>query len=101
MVTFVTNPLWVLKTRMQLDSTNVHPRPGGPRKPAATAAGSAIAAARSIAKQEGARGFYRGLGPALLLCSHGAVQVCAVHAGAQMLAETCIMQIVSPTYINE
>ena len=72
LVTLATNPIWVLKTRMQLDSTNVHPRTGV-RKPL-NAAGSFVSAVRGIARTEGARGFYRGLGPAVLLCSHGAVQ---------------------------
>jgi solute carrier family 25 (mitochondrial folate transporter), member 32 len=77
MVTFATNPLWVLKTRMQLDSTNVHVRPGAARRIGGTAAGSAAAAVRAIARQDGFSGFYRGLGPALLLCTHGAVQFMA------------------------
>ena len=75
LVTIATNPLWVVKTRMQLDSTNVHPRSGAPRP--RNTAGSFASAVRTIARTEGGRGFMRGLGPALLLCSHGAIQMMA------------------------
>lgn len=78
-VMFATNPLWVVKTRMQLENTNV----------TSAAARAAVAkttlptsltfpgAVKSIYAREGMMGFYRGIGPALLLCSHGAVQILA------------------------
>jgi solute carrier family 25 (mitochondrial folate transporter), member 32 len=75
LVTLATNPLWVLKTRMQLDRTNVAIKPGRP--PPQGTAGTLISAFTSIARSEGLGGFYRGLGPAILLCSHGAVQMMA------------------------
>ncbi|KHO01538.1 Mitochondrial carrier domain protein [Metarhizium album ARSEF 1941] len=59
----LTNPIWVLKTRM-LSSD----------KGSAGAYPSMLAGARAIWRTEGARGFYRGLGVSLLGVSHGAVQ---------------------------
>lgn len=79
LVTIATNPIWVVKTRMQLEHTNV----------ASAAARAAVAqatrltsltfpgAVKSIYSREGMVGFYRGIGPALLLCSHGAIQIIA------------------------
>jgi solute carrier family 25 folate transporter 32 len=58
-----TNPLWLIKTRMQLA------RPGG-----AVGYASLLDAFRTITRDEGLRGLYRGVIPALLLTSHGAVQ---------------------------
>lgn len=62
--TVLTNPLWVLKTRMlSSDRTAVGAYP------------STLAGVRAIlASDEGWRGFYRGLGVSLLGVSHGAVQ---------------------------
>lgn len=93
----VTNPLWLIKTRLQLQSEGqalgwnaqaaVAATPGtGP-----TGAGGGggvvvqqrnytgfIDAARSIVRHEGGiRGLYRGVVPALFLTSHGAVQFMA------------------------
>jgi Mitochondrial carrier protein len=88
-VTLVTNPVWVVKTRMQLESTNV--RRDAARRAATAARTTATGAhahactssltftgaVRGIYTREGGAGFYRGLGPALLLCSHGAIQILA------------------------
>jgi solute carrier family 25 folate transporter 32 len=62
----LTNPIWVLKTRML--ST-------GSAAPGAYT--SFIAGARQILKHEGFAGFYRGLVPALFGVSHGAFQFMA------------------------
>lgn len=59
----LTNPIWVLKTRM-LSSD----------KGSAGAYPSMLAGARTILRTEGVRGFYRGLAVSLLGVSHGAVQ---------------------------
>lgn len=59
----VVNPLWVCKTRMCLQS------PGEPRRYA-----NLYDALAKILKEEGLRGWYRGLVPGLFGVSHGAVQ---------------------------
>ncbi|KAH9259301.1 hypothetical protein BASA81_002344 [Batrachochytrium salamandrivorans] len=59
----ITNPMWLVKTRMQLQTL-------GPSK----ASLSALAVSQSIFQHDGVMGFYRGVVPALILTSHGAVQ---------------------------
>ncbi|KND93438.1 Mitochondrial FAD carrier protein FLX1 [Tolypocladium ophioglossoides CBS 100239] len=59
----LTNPVWVLKTRMLSSDRG-----------AAGAYPSMLAGARTIYATEGLLGFYRGLGVSLLGVSHGAVQ---------------------------
>lgn len=59
----LTNPVWVLKTRMV--SSDRH---------AVGAYPSMLAGARTILATEGPRGFYRGLAVSLIGVSHGAVQ---------------------------
>ncbi len=59
----LTNPIWLIKTRMQLQSN------------AAAAAGGAVPykglwdALVQIGRTEGPRGYYKGLAPSLLLVS--------------------------------
>lgn len=69
----VTNPIWVIKTRLQLQrgpGPAVSPRL---RQTATYLRGNAgpyrgfVHAVRQIAKEEGMRGFYKGLLPSLLL----------------------------------
>ncbi len=57
------NPIWLVKTRMQLQLTE-----------SSTNYRGAIHALRSIVAQDGVLGLYKGIVPALLLTSHGAVQ---------------------------
>ncbi|EEU44727.1 uncharacterized protein NECHADRAFT_71843 [Fusarium vanettenii 77-13-4] len=59
----LTNPVWVLKTRMVSSDRGAH-----------GAYPSMISGARSILSTEGVRGLYRGLGVSLIGVSHGAVQ---------------------------
>lgn len=73
-VSLATNPIWVVKTRLQLQS----------RAPAAAAAKTApppyrgfIDALTQIARAEGVAGLYKGLSPSLFLVSHGALQFTA------------------------
>ncbi|KAK4148103.1 mitochondrial carrier domain-containing protein [Dichotomopilus funicola] len=59
----ITNPIWVLKTRMLSSDRS-----------AAGAYPSMWAGAVRLLREEGPRGFYRGLGVGMLAVSHGAVQ---------------------------
>lgn len=65
--TLLTNPVWLVKTRLQLQLDAAGP--GAYR--------GAFDAVRSILREEGPAGLYRGLAPALLLVSHGMVQFAA------------------------
>lgn len=64
----ITNPIWLIKTRMQLqmkktaERHNITPYKG------------MIDAARRITREEGYMALYKGSGPAMLLTSHGGVQ---------------------------
>ena len=62
----LTNPIWVIKTRMLSTARNT---PG--------AYTSTIQGAASLYRDEGVRGFYRGLIPSLFGVSHGAIQFMA------------------------
>jgi len=57
-----TNPIWLIKTRMQLESSQSRVYVG------------LVRSAVRIVREEGFRGLYRGIVPALFLTSHGAVQ---------------------------
>eukprot|EP00884_Botryococcus_braunii_P010077 jgi/Botrbrau1/19070/Bobra.0785s0001.1 len=84
----ITNPVWVIKTRLQLQRRGLPAAAGVARhlaRPARKWAGNAGAlhsapyrgfadAVKQILKEEGVGGFYRGLLPSLLLVSHGAIQ---------------------------
>lgn len=59
----ITNPIWVLKTRMLSSDSS-----------AAGAYPSMWTGAARLFRAEGVRGFYRGLGVGMLAISHGAVQ---------------------------
>jgi solute carrier family 25 folate transporter 32 len=63
----VTNPVWVVKTRMQLQLMN----------PKGKFYRGFIDGVRSTYREEGVKGLYRGIGPAVLLVSHGALQFMA------------------------
>lgn len=67
MTSVVTNPIWVVKVRLQLqggrgDVVGTRPYAGF------------VDGLKSIAREEGVRGFYRGIGPSIWLVSHGALQ---------------------------
>jgi len=66
MTAVLTNPIWVVKTRMLSTSRNA---PGAYR--------STVQGALSLYREEGIRGFYRGLLPSLFGVSHGAIQFMA------------------------
>ena len=79
---FCTNPIWLVKTRMQLQ---VLTDPSLPRTDPVNRVGAdgrplyrnMMHAFQSIVKEEGAFALYRGLVPALLLVSHGVLQFVA------------------------
>ncbi|VUC36859.1 unnamed protein product [Clonostachys rosea] len=71
--TVLTNPIWVIKTRM-LSSD----------KGAEGAYPSMSAGVRTILSSEGIRGFYRGLGVSLIGVSHGAVQFAVYEPAKRM-----------------
>jgi solute carrier family 25 folate transporter 32 len=69
----LTNPIWVLKTRMlSSDRGTVGAYP------------SMIAGARTILRSEGVAGFYRGLAVSLMGVSHGAVQFAVYEPAKRM-----------------
>eukprot|EP00744_Colponema_vietnamica_P019599 GILI01027760.1.p1 GENE.GILI01027760.1~~GILI01027760.1.p1 ORF type:complete len:329 (-),score=45.87 GILI01027760.1:27-1013(-) len=60
-----TNPIWVVKVRMQTQSTLMHPDHHYT---------GIIDCFRRIKREEGMKGFYRGLGPSLIGVSHVMIQ---------------------------
>ncbi|GAB4819511.1 hypothetical protein N2152v2_006557 [Parachlorella kessleri] len=103
LVCLLTNPIWVVKTRLQLQRGGT--LAGQQAAAGAKLAGSALTAAAGvaaapggnyrgfvdaltqIARQEGVRGLYKGLLPSLLLVSHGAIQL-AVYEELKSLAQS-------------
>ncbi|CAL9773963.1 unnamed protein product [Musa acuminata subsp. burmannicoides] len=67
LVSLFTNPIWLVKTRMQLQTPHQDYRPYS----------GLYDALRTILKEEGWKGLYRGIGPSLLLVTHGAIQFTA------------------------
>lgn len=64
----LTNPVWVIKTRLQLQrGAGWHARPGTAAPAATRRYRGVVHAAREIAREEGLKGFYRGIWPSLLL----------------------------------
>lgn len=65
LTSLATNPIWVVKVRLQLQSAQVSH---------ASHYTGFLDGLRSIAREEGVRGLYKGIGPSLWLVSHGAIQ---------------------------
>lgn len=109
-----TNPIWLVKTRMQLQGQGpdgsgaaVSTKPSANAAAPATASASAavtcpqaqpqaaraalapyrsmVDAFASIVREEGPRGLYRGLLPALLLVSHGMIQFAAYEEAKHLM----------------
>ncbi|KAI6702993.1 hypothetical protein NL676_012129 [Syzygium grande] len=64
LVSLCTNPVWLIKTRLQLQNPLHHTRPYS----------GFYDAFRTIMKEEGWRALYKGIVPSLLLVSHAAIQ---------------------------
>ena len=65
----ITNPIWLVKTRMQLQMKKASEQLQTVRPYA-----NVMDAFRTIVREEGPSALYRGVGPAFLLTSHGGVQ---------------------------
>ncbi|KAL7280297.1 mitochondrial carrier protein RIM2 [Trametes coccinea BRFM310] len=63
-----TNPIWVVKTRLQLDAHR--PSGTGPR----SVFGGSLAMIKKIVREEGVRGFYKGLSASYLGVTEGTIQ---------------------------
>jgi len=66
----ITNPIWLIKTRMQLQMKRLAKEQHIATKPYE----SMVDAARTIVREEGIAALYKGAVPALFLTSHGGVQ---------------------------
>ncbi|KAK2761390.1 hypothetical protein FQN54_001912 [Arachnomyces sp. PD_36] len=86
----LTNPIWVIKTRML--ST-------GARSPGAYT--SIFTGASQIYRSEGLSGFYRGLVPSLFGVSHGALQFMAYEQLKRHSSQGTIPSFAATTYTNE
>ncbi|KAL5705593.1 Folate transporter 1 [Ranunculus cassubicifolius] len=75
LVSLFTNPVWLVKTRLQLQTPLHQSRPYSGFNDAL----------RTIVKEEGWRALYRGMGPSLLLVSHGAIQFTVYEELRQLL----------------
>lgn len=100
-VALLTNPIWVAKTRMQLQAMQAGA--ASTTSSAATAATAAAAAVSQphtstagtlirIVREEGIWGLYRGIRPSLLLVSHGAIQFAVRCSGARLFMAGCCVQ---------
>jgi len=79
LVCVLTNPMWVVKTRLQLQ---VDRKPSSGQQPYR----GFIQGLKIIFKEEGIRGLYKGLGPSLWLVSQGALQFAAYEEMKSMIA---------------
>ena len=94
---FMTNPIWLIKLRLQLQmkrtSEHIHAKN-------ITQYDGFVDAFRKIIKTDGILGLYKGTGPALMLTSHGGVQLVVYeflrkhfhYVRAQRTAESSIMK---------
>jgi len=75
-----TNPIWLIKTRMQLQMTRVlevkagKAANGSPKDAIKPPYKNIVDAARTIVREEGPLALYKGAAPAMMLISHGGVQ---------------------------
>lgn len=69
-----TNPIWVVKTRLQLDLTPSSSAAPSASRGFASAIGGSWNMIRKIAREEGVRGFYKGLSASYLGVTEGTIQ---------------------------
>ncbi|CAN0274131.1 unnamed protein product, partial [Phaeothamnion confervicola] len=74
---FLTNPIWLIKTRMQLQSREFFGSGSSGAAAAPRPYAGVADALRTIVKEEGALALYKGVVPALVLCGQGALQFMA------------------------
>ncbi|KAI0251418.1 mitochondrial carrier [Lactifluus subvellereus] len=68
-----TNPIWVVKTRLQLSASHNAPA-RGPVSPTPSFFGGSVSMIKQIAREEGIRGFYKGLSASYLGVTEGTIQ---------------------------
>jgi len=92
--TLATNPIWVVKTRLQLQKGGAAAIPGV--DPGDRYAGFVDALVK-IAKKEGVAGLYKGLFPSILLVSHGSIQLAAYERVKELTRGADVKREMSPT----
>lgn len=92
--TLATNPIWVVKTRLQLQKGGAAALPGV--DPGDRYAGFVDALVK-IAKKEGVAGLYKGLFPSILLVSHGSIQLAAYERVKELTRGADVTREMSPT----
>jgi len=92
--TLATNPIWVVKTRLQLQKGGAAALPGV--DPGDRYAGFVDALVK-IAKKEGFAGLYKGLFPSILLVSHGSIQLAAYERVKELTRGADDTREMSPT----
>ena len=85
---FAFNPLWLIKTRLALQGACLGDQGGLAAQPQYSGAYHAF---RTIIREEGVAGLYKGILPALFLTSHGAVQF-ATYEKLKVLSEVHLSQ---------
>jgi len=69
-----TNPIWVVKTRLQLSASHKVAGAGAASSSPASFFGGSVSMIRQIAREEGIRGFYKGLSASYLGVTEGTIQ---------------------------
>lgn len=69
-----TNPIWLVKTRMQLQSSSAKPSPASPAAATLPIYRNSLHCFRVVAKTEGLRGLYKGLTASYLGTMEGTIQ---------------------------
>ena len=70
-----TNPIWVVKTRLQLSASDkLTTAAAGSRSSTSVGGGAVFSTIKQIAREEGVRGFYKGLSASYLGVTEGTIQ---------------------------